>query len=350
MTEEIKTKTAIVPVEGAIKKKRPWRHKVRREAAKKAKREARANAPIDSSEPDIKRIKRNLDVVLKDSSLKTKSQLRKERKAKEGKEGKEKEKEKDEKKGKENKKKDPPTQSKKKGSKKVEDVDVEEEDKITDVSDEFRKKLESGRFRFLNEKLYTMSGSDALQFFEQEPEAFDCYHKGFTEQVKKWPNHPLQTIVKWLLKLEKGQVVYDLGCGEAKIAEKVGDHHTVHSFDLVAINERVTSCDMANLPVEDNSADVVIFCLSLMGTNIPDFIKEARRVLKIGGILKIAEVTSRFTKVNLFAEAVCQLGFELGYKNNLTDYFMMMQFKKIAKVENKRPYGLKLKPCIYKRR
>lgn len=44
----------------------------------------------------------------------------------------------------------------------------------------------------------------------------------------------------------------------------------------------VTECDMAHLPAENSAADIVIFCLSLMGTNISDYIKEARRVLKLG--------------------------------------------------------------------
>ncbi|KAK6036412.1 hypothetical protein COOONC_26083, partial [Cooperia oncophora] len=55
----------------------------------------------------------------------------------------------------------------------------------------------------------------------------------------------------------------------------------VHSFDLVAVNDRVTACDMAHLPMKDLSADIVVFCLSLMGTNLIDYIKETRRVLKL---------------------------------------------------------------------
>jgi len=39
-------------------------------------------------------------------------------------------------------------------------------------------------------------------------------------------------------------VVADFGCGEAKIARSVPN--VVHSFDLVALNEHVTACDMAN--------------------------------------------------------------------------------------------------------
>lgn len=75
-------------------------------------------------------------------------------------------------------------------------------------------------------------------------------------------------------------MIADFGCGEAGLAKSV--KQTVHSFDLVAANELVTACDMAHVPLEDSSVDVAVFCLSLMGTNLHDFLTEANRVLKIG--------------------------------------------------------------------
>ena len=52
---------------------------------------------------------------------------------------------------------------------------------------------------------------------------------------------------------------------------------------------------MAHVPLPDNSVDVAVFCLSLMGTNLADYIREARRVLKPAtGVMKVAEVRSRF--------------------------------------------------------
>ena len=40
--------------------------------------------------------------------------------------------------------------------------------------------------------------------------------------------------------------------------------------------------------------DVAVFCLALMGTDYPGFLREAARVVKPGGRLWIAEVRSRF--------------------------------------------------------
>lgn len=212
------------------------------------------------------------------------------------------------------------------------------------------KKLAAGRFRFLNEQLYTSTGAEAYSYFQKDPEAFFCYHNGFAQQVQKWPNHPLEAIIKWLKKKPNGSVVLDMGCGDAKIAASVGDVHKVHSYDLVAMNPLVVACDMAHLPLEASFADIVVFCLSLMGSNLIDYIKEARRVLKYGGILKIAEVASRFLNVRLFCNALCKMGFEQTEKKTITNYFVILEFRKIGKVENKRPLGLKLKPCLYKRR
>ena len=40
-------------------------------------------------------------------------------------------------------------------------------------------------------------------------------------------------------------VVADFGCGEAKLALEV--ENKVHSFDLIALNDRVTVCDISEV-------------------------------------------------------------------------------------------------------
>ncbi|ROT81960.1 putative ribosomal RNA-processing protein 8 [Penaeus vannamei] len=127
--------------------------------------------------------------------------------------------------------------------------------------------LNAARFRMVNEELYTTTSKSAMVMFKKDPDAFRSYHLGYQNQKK------------------------------------------VHSFDLVAANNRVTACDMAHTPLKSGSVDVVVFCLSLMGTNIKDFVTEANRVLKHGGIMKVAEVESRFTKIDEFLSSVTRLGF-----------------------------------------
>ena len=78
-------------------------------------------------------------------------------------------------------------------------------------------------------------------------------------------------------------MVGDFGCGEAFIAAEAGDQHTIHSFDHVAIDKRVIACDIAHVPLEDDSLDLAIFCLSLMGSNFTDYIREAHRCLRLDG-------------------------------------------------------------------
>lgn len=74
---------------------------------------------------------------------------------------------------------------------------------------------------------------------------------------------------------------------------RLGLSPEVYSFDLVSRNPRVTACDMASVPLKDSSVHVVVFCLSLMGTNLADFLREAHRVLAPGGLLKASSRRAR---------------------------------------------------------
>lgn len=75
-------------------------------------------------------------------------------------------------------------------------------------------------------------------------------------------------------------IVGDFGCGEGRLAKSIPNK--VYSLDLVAARSDIIACDMANTPLETNSLNVAVYCLSLMGTNLKDFLLEANRVLKVG--------------------------------------------------------------------
>jgi ribosomal RNA-processing protein 8 len=190
----------------------------------------------------------------------------------------------------------------------------------------------------LNETLYTAPSADALQLFDANPEMFEDYHAGFRQQVEVWPQNPVDKflatirargVVKQSYLNKKGSkskpsknaeadgaleplprthgtaIIADLGCGDAALSHSLTTTNEIsslnlkiHSFDLHSPNKLITKADISNLPLEDGSCDVAIFCLALMGTNWISFIEEAYRILHWRGELWVAEIKSRFGRVD----------------------------------------------------
>ncbi|KAJ8070798.1 hypothetical protein OCU04_001160 [Sclerotinia nivalis] len=198
--------------------------------------------------------------------------------------------------------------------------------KLTPLQASMRQKLISARFRHLNQSLYTTPSSESLATFQQNPEMFTEYHEGFRRQVEVWPENPvdgysLQIRQRGKLRRDmRGQPaqektdltplprtdgtcrIADLGCGDAALSTGLQKdlkklNLKIHSFDLQSPSPLVTRADIANLPLDDGSIDIAIFCLALMGTNWIDFIEEAFRILRWKGELWIAEIKSRFGRV-----------------------------------------------------
>ena len=161
----------------------------------------------------------------------------------------------------------------------------------------------------------------------------------------------------------------DLGCGDGKLAthffrKAKQDKKTkrryhilkdIKSFDLVANKPFIKACDISKLTEKDNTADLTVFCLSLMGTNYSSFIKEALRVLKKNGILLIAEVSSRLVDLDGFIKKLNQYGAGLESKRDMQGYFYLLTFSKKTEdwcnISNTDEEWTKLlKPCIYKKR
>ncbi|KAL6115902.1 rrp8 [Pungitius sinensis] len=229
---------------------------------------------------------------------------------------------------------------------------VEEEakqDRSASLRSRVEQRLDSARFRYINEVLYSTSSGEAKRMFQQDPEAFGIYHRGYTAQVQRWPANPVDAIISFIRQKPPSLVVADFGCGDCKIARSV--KNKVHSFDLAAACDLVTVCDMANVPLCGGSVDIAVFCLSLMGTNLADFLAEANRVLKRGGVLKIAEVASRFENVRNFITALTSLGFKIVTKDTQGTHFYSFELVKVQDApENIKKFGLQLRPCLYKKR
>ncbi|CAN1272883.1 Ribosomal RNA-processing protein 8 [Linum perenne] len=207
--------------------------------------------------------------------------------------------------------------------------------------DKMKARLSGGHFRMLNEKLYTCTGGEAFNYFNEDPSLFNMYHTGYQEQMSHWPEQPVNVIIDWLKGHSPSLVVADFGCGDARLAKNV--KNKVFSFDLVSNDPLVIACDMSKIPLDSSAVDVAVFCLSLMGTDYPSYLKEAHRVLEQSGWLLIAEVKSRFDPTtggadpNKFLKAISELGF--------TSVLKKRQSSKGKEIE-----WPELKPCLYKRR
>ena len=210
-----------------------------------------------------------------------------------------------------------------------------------------KQRLEGSKFRILNEKLYTTTSDKAQAMFKDQPQLFELMHRGFANQAETWPVVPVDEALKWIReKFDKNTVIADMGCGDAKIAAELPNK--VHSFDFRARNSRVTACDMSKTPLESNSVDVVVFVMSLMGTNLADFLNEARRIIKDKGVMLIIEIASRIDNVDAFVRGVADRGFTLTNKKELTNFFIWLEFTTGEVSAN--PSELVMRPCLYKRR
>ncbi|KAG8798586.1 25S rRNA (adenine645-N1)-methyltransferase [Serendipita sp. 398] len=212
---------------------------------------------------------------------------------------------------------------------------------LTQLQNSMKNSLEGARFRYINEILYKSTSDDAVRLAKADPTMIDDYHTGFRHQVKSWPSNPVDQYITELGRLPLPLVVADLGCGDAAIARELGPRGVcVLSFDLKSDGKYIIEADICQrLPLPGPEqlegetgavVDVVICALSLMSTNWLGCIREAWRVLKSGGQLKVSEVTSRFKEVSDFVELVTLVGFNLKLKDESNTHFIKLEFLRKA--------------------
>ncbi|MBD1881195.1 zinc-ribbon domain-containing protein [Coleofasciculus sp. FACHB-T130] len=177
-----------------------------------------------------------------------------------------------------------------------------------DPADVQRRLQRYGDFSAMNRHWNQTRSETTHHRLQENPEEWSNYHTLYTESRKNWAVIPYEEMIRWCQQ-RSGYTIGDFGCGQAKLAEAVSDRHTVYSFDHVAVNQEVIACDMAHVPLDDQRLDVAIFCLSLMGANFTDYLREANRTLKLDGQLHIIEATSRFSDRPQFQTDLEALGF-----------------------------------------
>ncbi len=69
--------------------------------------------------------------------------------------------------------------------------------------------------------------------------------------MEQWPKNPVDAMIERIQDRFKDNkvTIADLGCGDAKIAQTLSSwkNYKIHSFDLVAQNQYIKSCNIAEV-------------------------------------------------------------------------------------------------------
>jgi len=182
-----------------------------------------------------------------------------------------------------------------------------------------------GDFSEMNRNWNVSNSNTTHQRLTEEPNEWYYYHKLYREARQSWSEIPFIEIAKKIKRAD--YVVGDFGCGENLLKNEISNQ--VLSFDHVAIDDTVTACDISNLPLEDSTLDIVVLSLAMMHVNCEEYIIQAYRTLKVGGIIHIAEPQSRWSgNVNELKELLERFGFKC-FDFNRTESFIYIDGIKI---------------------
>lgn len=169
--------------------------------------------------------------------------------------------------------------------------------------------------------------TDTHERLMQNPEEWCYYHTQMREQERDWQIIPRSACVEHLKNnLPPGCNVGDFGAGEAGLAKLLSGLHTVYSFDHIAIDDSVTQCDMTHTGLEAQVLDAAVFSLSLLGSNIKEYIQEAYRTLKPGGQLIIWHRQAG-ASLDKFVANLAQLGFAVIQNETRNGFYFIWAIK-----------------------
>ena len=153
----------------------------------------------------------------------------------------------------------------------------------------------------LHQRYKTLSSNNLHNEFKNDEKLWINYHKIAEENEKTFPENeiPRNKIIQELekIKTKRTKKIVDMGCGKAFISKHFENDIRFEfiNYDHISINDKIISCDISKLPLEDDSIEICILCLSMWGSNCKEYLKEAQRVLETNGKLYIIEPTKRWS-------------------------------------------------------
>ncbi len=174
----------------------------------------------------------------------------------------------------------------------------------------------------LHQHYKTLNSANLHAEFQSNPQEWYNYHAVSEQNEQSFPEHeiPRNRVIQELnkIKCKRAKTVVDMGCGKAHISQHFASDTRFRfiNYDHVSCNSNVQQCDIANIPLEDDSVEICIMSLAMWGSNCKDYIKEAYRVLETGGKLYIIEATKRWTNDdanpgNRLQELLTEYGFHI---------------------------------------
>jgi ribosomal RNA-processing protein 8 len=154
----------------------------------------------------------------------------------------------------------------------------------------------------LHKEYKTLKSENLNNKFKQNPDLWTQYHQISEENEKSFPEEeiPRNRVIRQLdkIKTKRTKRIVDLGCGKGQIFQYYKDdkRFMFHNYDHISSNKTIISCDISNIPLEEDSVEICILSLAMWGSNCREYIQEANRILETGGKLYIIEPTKRWSE------------------------------------------------------
>lgn len=172
---------------------------------------------------------------------------------------------------------------------------------IKETTEQKKQRIQS-EISQLHKKYKTMKSENLSKEFNESPELWNKYHEISEENEKSFPEDeiPRNRIIQELkkIKTKRSKKIVDMGCGKAQISKYFQNDQRFEfiNYDHISSEEQVISCDISQLPLEDDSVEICILSLAMWGSNCRDYIQEVSRVLETSGRLYIIEPTKRWSE------------------------------------------------------
>jgi superfamily II DNA or RNA helicase len=154
----------------------------------------------------------------------------------------------------------------------------------------------------LHKKYKTMKSENLHKEFNENKQLWDNYHEISEENEKSFPEDdiPRNRVITELLKIKtkRTKIVVDMGCGKGQISKYFSNDSRFQfiNYDHISNDPSIISCDISNLPLEEDVVEICILSLAMWGSNCKEYVKEANRILESGGKLYIIEPTKRWSE------------------------------------------------------